>query len=53
MPVWENTIQKAEMGSGLKNFNLMEMVNAEINFERTEFGDGMLPSIILISNFSV
>jgi len=28
------------MGSGPKNFNLMEMMNAEINFERTEFGNG-------------
>ena len=28
------------MGAGPKNFSLMEMVNAEINFEKTEFGDG-------------
>ena len=28
------------MGVGLKNFSLMEMVNAEIHFEKTEFGDG-------------
>ena len=28
------------MGSGPKNFNLMEMEDTDISFERTEFGDG-------------
>jgi hypothetical protein len=28
------------MGSGTKNFNLMEMGDTDISFERTEFGDG-------------
>jgi hypothetical protein len=28
------------MGFGSKNFNLMEMENTDISFERTEFGDG-------------
>jgi hypothetical protein len=28
------------MGSGLKSFNLMEMEDTEISFERTNFGDG-------------
>ncbi len=28
------------MGSGPKNFNLMEMEQTDISFERTEFGDG-------------
>ena len=32
--------KKAEMGSGPKNFNLMEMDDTDISFERTEFGDG-------------
>lgn len=28
------------MGSGLKSFNLMEMDDTEISFEKTDFGDG-------------
>ena len=31
---------KKQNGSGPKNFNLMEMGETDISFERTEFGDG-------------